>query len=95
MPLQTLFGCTPELECVAMRLRFSATTIIGLVLLTPLQTGRSAHLAPPNVVPCHQYGEQYQPAWHFLNFLPLPQGQGSLRPTSLKALRTGACGSWW
>ena len=22
---------------------------------------------------------------HFLNFLPLPQGQGSLRPTGLKA----------
>jgi len=30
--------------------------------------------------------------WHFLNFLPLPHGHGSLRPTSFKALRTG---SWW
>src|SRR6267378_1475147 len=27
--------------------------------------------------------------WHFLNFLPLPQGQGSLRPTPAYGLATG------
>ena len=32
----------------------------------------------------------YQAPWHFLNFLLLPQGQGSLRPTSLSVLRTGS-----
>ena len=35
---------------------------------------------------------EHQAPWHFLNFLPLPHGQGSLRPTSFRALRTG---SWW
>ncbi|CAI8893031.1 hypothetical protein EMIT0P2_30392 [Pseudomonas sp. IT-P2] len=33
---------------------------------------------------------KHQAPWHFLNFLPLPQGQGSLRPTSFRALRTGS-----
>src|SRR2546422_8613829 len=28
--------------------------------------------------------------WHFLNFLPLPQGQGSLRPTFSDVRWTGA-----
>ena len=28
--------------------------------------------------------------WHFLNFFSLPHGQGSLRPTSFRALRTGS-----
>ena len=28
--------------------------------------------------------------WHFLNFFSLPHGQGSLRPTSFNALRTGS-----
>ena len=29
--------------------------------------------------------------WHFLNFLPLPHGHGSLRPTFPSVLRTGFC----
>ena len=33
---------------------------------------------------------KHQAPWHFLNFLPLPHGQGSLRPTSFRALRTGS-----
>src|SRR5512143_4225492 len=28
--------------------------------------------------------------WHFLNFLPLPQGQGSLRPTPAYGFATAA-----
>ncbi len=35
---------------------------------------------------------KYQAPWHFLNFLLLPHGQGSLRPTSLSSLRTGSWG---
>ncbi|MGE8464501.1 MAG: hypothetical protein ACN6QE_00005, partial [Pseudomonas putida] len=31
-----------------------------------------------------------QAPWHFLNFFSLPHGQGSLRPTSFRALRTGS-----
>jgi hypothetical protein len=34
----------------------------------------------------------HQAPWHLLNFFWLPQGQGSLRPTSFSGLRTG---SWW
>ena len=33
-----------------------------------------------DVVASHLRHHRYMP-WHFLNFLPLPQGQGSLRPT--------------
>jgi hypothetical protein len=34
-----------------------------------------------------------QAPWHFLNFFSLPQGQGSLRPTSFNALRVGSWGA--
>src|SRR6266567_9563017 len=35
----------------------------------------------------------YTPApWHFLNFLPLPQGHGSLRPTPAYGFEAGAGG---
>jgi len=36
----------------------------------------------------HSFGPQAP--WHFLNFLLLPHGHGSLRPTSFSALRTGS-----
>ena len=32
--------------------------------------------------------------WHFLNFLPLPQGQGSLRPGVLSTRRVSGLGTW-
>src|SRR5690606_16467749 len=35
-----------------------------------------------------------QAPWHFLNFFWLPQGQGSLRPTSFSGLRTGSWCPW-
>ncbi len=35
-------------------------------------------------------GRLGQAPWHFLNFFSLPQGQGSLRPTSFSGLRTGS-----
>src|SRR5881409_3480014 len=35
----------------------------------------------------------YTPApWHFLNFLPLPQGHGSLRPTPTYGFTAGTAG---
>ena len=45
-----------------------------------LRDTRSSSIDPP--VP----GQP--PPWHFLYFLPLPQGQGSLRPTFLPSRRT-------
>jgi hypothetical protein len=39
--------------------------------------------------PLAKASAHYAP-WHFLNFFSLPHGQGSLRPTSFKALRTGS-----
>ena len=54
------------------------------------QPSRSAH-APGGAPPFFM--------WQFLNFLPLPQGQGSLRPTRSSRLRIGsglrsACGAF-
>ncbi|GAB1615362.1 hypothetical protein PSN_1096 [Pseudomonas sp. NGC7] len=49
---------------------------------------RASHHSSPTPRPSAQRADQAP--WHFLNFFSLPQGQGSLRPTSFRALRTGS-----
>jgi hypothetical protein len=51
-----------------------------------------SHSMPVNhiaVLPAAVRGDQALAPWHFLYFAPLPQGHGSLRPTSRIGLRAG------
>src|SRR5437879_13357091 len=43
---------------------------------------------PPTPFPGPFPGRYTAAPWHFLNFLPLPHGQGSLRPTPAYGLAT-------
>src|SRR2546422_1975784 len=45
-------------------------------------------LLPPSPFPGLFPGRYTAAPWHFLNFLPLPQGHGSLRPTPVYGLAT-------
>jgi hypothetical protein len=53
-------------------------------LLITLVAWRSPHSRPSKVRRSALQGRQ-----HFLNFLPLPHGQGSFRPTPLNGSTTG------
>ena len=50
-------------------------------------------LSPHDMVVLWPYGQSgtLHVPWHFLYFLPLPQGQGSLRPTLFSVRWAGAC----
>src|SRR5437763_6044509 len=64
----------------------SRTQAVGieLALSNPHSAFRTSHLT-------HSAFRIYAAApWHFLNFLPLPQGHGSLRPTPTYGLRANA-----
>ncbi len=54
------------------------------LLSLPIHYVRLESLTPPSVWPPPLR------MWQFLNFLPLPQGQGSLRPTRSSRLRIGS-----
>src|SRR5262249_48773107 len=59
----------------------------GARLLDPRGDAREPEALDP-----HASGDDAEAApWHFLYFLPLPHGQGSLRPTLGSARRTVCC----
>lgn len=59
----------------------------------PIVPAGALRLAQRSVINTSHSSSEHSPhaPWHFLYFFPLPQGQGSLRPTLFSARWAGAC----